>query len=142
MTDSETGPQNPWCTLITVTYNSGAALTGFWTHGKIPDGIEWIVVDNSSQDGSAQLARDLGAALVIELSQNKGFSAANNLGLAAARGEFIGFVNPDVRVNFDNLPELNRIALLENAVVSPQLLNSDGSLQPNGRGFPFLVDKV
>lgn len=133
----------PWCSLITVTYNSRDALQEFWDHdGAIPDGVEWIVVDNCSSDGSADLARELGATLVIEQTSNVGFSSSNNRGFESSRGEFVGFVNPDVRVVFSELSDLQSVAVTENGIVSPQLLNADGSLQPNGRGFPLLADKV
>lgn len=131
-----------WCSLITVTYNSASALREFWgSAGTPPDGVEWIVVDNASTDGSAELARSLGAR-VVQQTHNLGFSASNNVGLTTAQGRFIGFVNPDIRVDFDDLPRLLSIAERDRAIVSPQLLNGDGSLQPNGRGFPFLIDKV
>jgi len=108
----------------------------------MPEGVEWIVVDNGSSDGSADLARSLGATIVIERDVNLGFSSSNNEGFRSARGDFIGFVNPDIRIDFSDLAKLRSIAEAENAIVSPQLLNADGSLQPNGRGFPLLVDKV
>lgn len=134
---------NAWCSLITVTYNSSAALSEFWdVTDTLPTGVEWIVVDNGSTDGSAALAKKLGASRVIENEKNLGFSASNNIGLAHASGSFIGFVNPDVRVNFADLQSLRDLANSEKAIVSPQLLNADGSLQPNGRGFPLLLDKV
>jgi N-acetylglucosaminyl-diphospho-decaprenol L-rhamnosyltransferase len=134
---------NPWCSLITVTYNSRRALEEFWgNNDKVPEGVEWIVVDNCSTDGSAELASDLGATRVIKLAENLGFGQANNLGLSASAGGFIGFVNPDIRVHFSDLKVLDIIAREQQAVVSPQLVNSDGSLQPNGRGFPFLIDKI
>lgn len=146
---SDSGSQTPgqdhdvWCSLITVTYNSRDALMEFWNNNRpLPQGIEWIVVDNSSSDGSADLAEALGATLVIRLDENLGFASSNNAGLAAARGSFIGFVNPDVRVDYSDLPGLRRIAEQDRAIVSPQLVNQDGTLQPNGRGFPLLLDKV
>ena len=135
--------ERPWCSLITVTYNSSAALKEFWAHpGLIPSGVEWIVVDNCSTDDSVAVARELGATVVIERETNAGFSASNNVGLAEARGDFIGFVNPDIRVVFSDLRDLQVLATAENALVGPQLINGDGSLQPNGRGFPLLMDKI
>lgn len=132
----------PWCSLVTVTYNSSRTLQAFWAHtGGIPSGVEWIVVDNDSADDSAAVAERLGAR-VIRLSENRGFSAANNAGLAVALGDFVGFVNPDVRVDFGDLPSLDALARENRSLVSPQLRNADGSLQPNGRGYPFLLDKV
>jgi len=142
--DSRADGQCPiWCSLITVVYNSSEALTRFWSRAdELPEGVEWIVVDNGSTDGSAELARSLGATLVIERGGNFGFSSSNNVGLEASRGSFIGFVNPDVEVIFDDLRSIAASAQTNSAIVSPQLLNPDGSLQPNGRGFPFLLDKV
>lgn len=132
----------PWCSLITVTYNSSRALTEFWDHGeRLPDGVEWIVVDNGSTDDSAEVAERAGAR-VIRLAQNLGFSAANNAGFAASSGSFIGFVNPDVRVQYGDLKILQATAKSEDAIVGPQLLNADGTRQPNGRGFPILGHKV
>ncbi|WP_181003427.1 glycosyltransferase [Microbacterium sp. CJ77] len=131
----------PWCTLITVTHNSGRALEDYWS-GNTPDtGIEWIVVDNASTDDTLRIAKRLGAR-VIRNDVNRGFSYANNLGLRAANGSFIGFVNPDLRVDFEKLPALRAVALAENAVVAPQLEYPDGALQANGRGYPFLSSKV
>lgn len=135
--------QEAWCSLITVTHNSRRALEEFWgKNEKLPPGVEWIVVDNCSTDDSADLAEQLGATKVIRLSENLGFGSANNTGLRAAEGDFIGFVNPDVRARYSDLSSLRDVAQQRRAIVSPQLVNADGSLQPNGRGFPFLLDKV
>jgi N-acetylglucosaminyl-diphospho-decaprenol L-rhamnosyltransferase len=132
-----------WCSLITVTYNSREALVRFWSRAReLPVGVEWIVVDNGSSDESVELAKSLGATTVIQRNGNFGFSSSNNVGFSVARGSFIGFVNPDVEVDFSDLAYLATVAEENAAIVSPQLLNPDGSPQPNGRGFPFLVDKV
>lgn len=126
--------------VITVTYNSTDALTRFGTPQRSDD-TEWIVVDNGSTDDSAGLAETLGAR-VIRMGENLGFSAANNVGLSHARGDFIGFVNPDVHIDVDTLARLEQTARQREAIVAPQLVNPDGSLQPNGRGFPLLTAKI
>lgn len=126
--------------LITVTYNSAEALTRHWD-GDLPADVEWLVVDNASIDGSAEVAGSRGAS-VTTLDRNGGFSVANNVGLGAATGAYVAFVNPDVTVDFATL---NRLAARIDecgGLVAPQLLNPDGSLQPNARGVPFLVDKL
>jgi GT2 family glycosyltransferase len=57
--------------------------------------FEVIVVDNGSVDGSADMAaREFGVE-VIRNSENRGFCAANNQGIRAARGEFIALMNND-----------------------------------------------
>ena len=57
--------------------------------------FETIVVDNGSSDGSAEMAEREFGARVIRNAENRGFCAANNQGIAAARGEFIALLNND-----------------------------------------------
>lgn len=57
--------------------------------------FETIVVDNGSNDGSADVAESEFAARVIRNSENRGFCAANNQGIASAQGEFIALLNND-----------------------------------------------
>ena len=57
--------------------------------------FETIVVDNGSVDGSAEMASGEFRARVIRNSENRGFCAANNQGIAAARGEFVALLNND-----------------------------------------------
>jgi GT2 family glycosyltransferase len=56
---------------------------------------ETIVVDNGSTDDSAGLAAGEFGARVIRNAENRGFCAANNQGIRAARGEFIALLNND-----------------------------------------------
>lgn len=128
-------------TFITVTYNNAQTLEDFWV-GDIPAWAEWIVVDNSSSDGTAQVAERLGATRVISMTSNVGFGAANNVGLRAARGQYIAFTNPDVTVDFGSMKVLACAIDRTGGIVGPQLINPDGSLQPNGRGLPTLASKI
>lgn len=131
----------PRWTLITVTYNSATTLQKFWSSFAQSDLVEWIVVDNNSSDNSAQVAEQLGAT-VIRSEKNLGFGGANNLGYRRSTSPYVAFVNPDVTVDLESLEALEEVIDAEQALVSPQLLNSDGSLQPNGRGLPVLTHKV
>lgn len=126
-------------TLITVTFNSSEDLRERWS-GRDLNGARWIVADNASSDGSADIAESLGAK-VIRLSENVGFARANNAALAETDTEYVAFVNPDVAVVSADLERLATTIDSHSAIVAPQLLNPDGSTQPNGRGLPFLVDK-
>ncbi len=129
-------------TLITVTYNSAEALKHFFTR-PLPDDVEWLVVDNASHDDSAATARSLGGQVTV-LPRNQGFAAANNVALHAARGRHVAFVNPDVTVDYDDLSRLSRHldTAAEPVLLAPQLLEPDGTLQPNGRGVPTLRRKI
>jgi len=138
-TPDTSGPR--W-SLITVTYNSAEALQRFWKDVELTDDVEWMVVDNNSSDNSVEVAKKLGAR-VIQLNKNLGFGGANNVGFSDTNSPYVAFVNPDVT------PKLTDLAALENvladnpeALIAPQLLNDDGSLQPNGRGKPYLTYKI
>ena len=70
--------------------------------------FETIVVDNGSADGSADMAEREFAARVIRNAGNRGFCAANNQGIAAARGEFIALLNNDAEAAPGWLAALHR----------------------------------
>jgi GT2 family glycosyltransferase len=59
--------------------------------------FETILVDNGSTDGSAELAEERygGFLRIIRNSNNLGFTGGNNIGIQAARGEFIILLNND-----------------------------------------------
>jgi len=57
--------------------------------------LEVIVVDNGSADGSADMAEWDFRCTVIRNAENRGFCAANNQGIRAARGEFVALLNND-----------------------------------------------
>jgi len=59
----------------------------------IPEGWQAIVVDNGSSDGSADVARSLGAHVVEE--PRRGFGAACHAGLRAATAEIVCFMDCD-----------------------------------------------
>jgi GT2 family glycosyltransferase len=60
---------------------------------------EIIVVDNDSQDGSADMVRaDFPEVKLIANRDNRGFAAANNQGLAVATGRNLLLLNPDTLV--------------------------------------------
>jgi len=128
--------------LITVTHNSVEALMKY-PAAALPADVEWIVVDNNSSDESVIVARSQGAT-VVSLSANLGFASANNVGLRYAMGTHVGFVNPDLQVQYEDLPTL--ACLLDDSVddclVAPQLIDPDGAAQPNGRGVPTVLRKI
>jgi GT2 family glycosyltransferase len=72
---------------------------------------ETILVDNGSTDGSPELAREFGVGLICNRT-NLGFCAANNQGIAAARGEFIALLNNDAEAEPGWLAALHRACSL------------------------------
>ncbi|WP_436791957.1 glycosyltransferase family 2 protein [Yinghuangia sp. YIM S10712] len=73
-----------------------------WVLDRLPAGHRAIVVDNGSRDGSADLARDLGA-LVVE-QPIRGFGAACHAGLLAATASVVCFCDCDASLDPRELP--------------------------------------
>jgi N-acetylglucosaminyl-diphospho-decaprenol L-rhamnosyltransferase len=89
-----------------------------------------VVVDNASTDGSAELASAYPGIRLIALPGNRGFSAANNVGIRATSGEFVLLLNSDAMVPqgaIDGLVAALR-ASTDAAAAGPRLV--DGSGQP------------
>lgn len=82
--------------------NEAAALP--WVLARIPSGWRAVVVDNGSEDGSADIARELGAQVVHE--PRRGFGAACHAGLLAARAETVCFCDCDASLDPELLPEV------------------------------------
>ncbi|MEV6806367.1 glycosyltransferase family 2 protein [Streptomyces sp. NPDC051132] len=68
-----------------------------WVLDRIPAGWRALVVDNGSTDGSAGLARALGATVVHE--PRRGFGAACHAGLAAATADVVCFCDCDASLD-------------------------------------------
>jgi GT2 family glycosyltransferase len=71
----------------------------------LPAGASLLVVDDGSKDGSAEVARALGAP-VLGVETSRGPAAARNRGAAEAAGDIFVFLDADVRVHDDTLERL------------------------------------
>jgi GT2 family glycosyltransferase/glycosyltransferase involved in cell wall biosynthesis len=95
----------PRVSVIVLAYNNldltRACLESIEAHSHWPD-LELIVVDNASSDGTPGFLRDWergGAGRKAILNdENLGFAAGNNVGLAAATGEYLVLLNNDTYV--------------------------------------------
>jgi glycosyltransferase involved in cell wall biosynthesis len=73
-----------------------AALDAMEIEGEV------LVVDNASEDASAELAASAGARVVSE--PRRGYGSAYLAGFAAARGEYIVMADADLTYDFNEIP--------------------------------------
>ncbi|MGP2440438.1 glycosyltransferase family 2 protein [Streptomyces sp. JW3] len=64
---------------------------------RVPAGWRALVVDNGSTDGSARIARELGATVLRE--ERRGFGAACHAGLTAATADIVCFCDCDASLD-------------------------------------------
>lgn len=120
MTDTTSPPVD----IVFPCLDEAAALP--WVLAHVPDGWRAIVVDNGSTDGSAGLARSLGATVVRE--PHRGFGAACHAGLLAATADLVCFCDCDASLDPGLLPAL--LAPIREGSADLVL----GRRRPQGRG--------
>lgn len=81
--------------IILPCLNEAAALP--WVLERIPPGVGAIVVDNGSDDGSAELARAGGATVV--LADRPGYGSACHTGLEAATADLVAVCDCDATID-------------------------------------------
>lgn len=129
--------------VITVTHNHGAYI-GRCLAAVVPEvqrlGGEMILIDNRSDDNSAEIGRQFPFVRLVVNSVRRGFSANNNYGMALAQGRYLLLLNPDTEVQPGALDELIRFMDTHPQVgmCAAQLLFPNGEVQPSPRRFPTL----
>jgi N-acetylglucosaminyl-diphospho-decaprenol L-rhamnosyltransferase len=104
--------------------------------------IQVIVVDNASSDGSPEMvAAEFPKVQLIRNAQNRGFTAANNQGLAVSQGRALLLLNPDTEVVGSAVATMVEYMQMHPRVgaLGPQLCYPDGSVQSSRRRFPTLA---
>lgn len=105
---------------------------------------EIIVVDNNSQDDScAMMKLRFPEVKLIENKENLGFPKGNNIGVAAARGEYICILNPDTVVAEDTFEKIlnfvtsSAVEKNKTGIVGVKLIDGTGNFLPESkRGIP------
>ncbi len=127
----------PHVSIVIPVYNkfayTAACLRSLAEHaGAIP--FEVIVVDDGSSDATPQRLGEVAGIRPLRNAQNLGFIGSCNAGAAAARGEYVLFLNNDTVVTAGWLDALVRC--IEEApqagLVGAKLVYPDGRLQEAG----------
>lgn len=117
---------DPAVEAIVVSFDSAGVLPACLAALK-REGAAVTVVDNTSTDGSAELAERLGAR-VIRNARNEGYGRANNIGARAAASEFVLICNPDAALDEGALAALLAAAgeWPDAALFAPRIVEPDG----------------
>jgi len=133
-------PVPPAITVVVINYNGGPFMTPCLE--SIPAGVETILVDNGSTDGSADAAVARWPAIkLLRNPKNYGFSRAVNQAVAQATTRHVCLLNNDARLSPDTLSTLSEYldAHPDVAMVVPQLYKPDGSRRHSFSEFPSLA---
>ena len=122
--------------VVVVSYGSVELLRRNLAPAGLPSAdVRVVVADNFSSEANRRAVLELGAASgwhVVGMPDNRGFGAACNAGVAAARElgcrTFL-FLNPDAVITPAVVAELRAQSLREPlSIISPRLLSSDGEV--------------
>lgn len=129
-----TGADRPSCAVVVVNWNGGGVLPACLA-SLAPDidaGVDVVVVDNASTDGSVDAGRLPDGVRVVHRPANDGFAAGANAGIRATTADLVVLLNNDAVAGHgwlealtapftspgsDDLAAVTGLVLLEGAVV-------------------------
>lgn len=104
------------------------------------DELELIVVDDGSTDRTAAIVLATPGARLVQHARNSGYGAALKTGFAAARGEWIGFLDADGTYPPEYFPRLYRAAVDQQAdIVIGSRMAGEKSEMPKVRRLGNLI---
>ena len=129
--------------VITVTYRSARHVGDCIACAvRSPLVRDVIVVDNASDDGSADAAERAGARTVVVNSENAGFARAVNQALRRATAPRVLLLNPDARVEPEGLALLHSLLAADPSVaLAAPLLRDEAGAVRAGAGRPATVGR-
>ncbi len=136
--------------VVTVTWNSekqiARQIRSVFSGCKTIS-CEEIVSDSGSTDSTVDIIKTQFPEITIfDNKKNIGFGAGNNQGLAASTGEFVLFLNPDMKVEPRSLDTI--IDWMKKhpdvGIVSPKLIDQHGNINSEAmpRRFPKLWEQI
>ena len=123
--------------VVVVTYN---ALPWLERCLESVRGVETVIVDHGSTDGTLELVRERFPELQLVEEENRGLAFGWNTGIARTSGRYVLLLNSDAWLDDGALDALVGCAgeHPDAAVVGPRLRYPDGRLQRSVRGYPTL----
>jgi GT2 family glycosyltransferase len=123
--------------VVVVTYNALPWLEQCLASVR---GVETVVVDHGSTDGTVALVRERFPDVALVEQENRGLAFGWNAGIARTSGRYVLLLNSDAWLDGGSLDALVAFADANPsaAVLGPRLRYPDGRLQRSVRGFPTL----
>lgn len=126
----------PLVSVIIVNYNAGKLLGEAVRSVVNFPGVEVVVADNASKDGSfaeLQVKNKSKNVILIDNGANLGFGKAVNQAVKQSHGEYVYLLNPDASLKKSALMRMIETAhrFHDRCIVAPRLENPDGSAQPS-----------
>ncbi len=128
----------PLVSIITVNYNGKHFLKdcfeSLYNLNYPKDKLEIFMVDNGSKDNSIDYVKENFPNLNIIINNENNYTKANNLGIRASKGEYIAFINNDVRVDKNWLIELIKVVEIDTNIAGAgsKILFLDGKINSSG----------
>ncbi len=128
----------PLVSFVVVNYNGRQYLkecfSALSTLDYPKDKIEIFMIDNCSTDDSIKFMKKNFPNVKVFKNNVNNYARANNLGIKKSKGDYIAFINNDLQVSRNWLPELLKIMAEEKraGAVSGKILLTDNRIHSTG----------
>ena len=130
--------------VVIVSHNSASWLAPCVSSVYAKSGnldLDVVVVDSGSTDDTVDLVMREFPDVRVLTTENRGFAAANNRGLAVADSDWVPFLNPDTRILTGTLEEFVSVLRARPTVglAGVKQIDENGDMDPTMRRFPTAV---
>ncbi|MDR2119073.1 MAG: glycosyltransferase [Tannerellaceae bacterium] len=121
---------HPVFSIITITYNAAHCLaeTILSVLNQSYSGVEYLIIDGGSTDGTVSIIRQYEAGIAYWVSEpDRGLYDAMNKGLQKAKGDYVWFMNAgDTLYSSDTVRQM--VALLQKYTALPDIMYGETAL--------------
>ncbi len=119
-------------TVVIVTYQSAKTISQCLRkvrRAALDFGIQCVIVDNGSNDGTIELIQGESSwATILLQSENLGFGKGCNVGFLESKTDYVLFLNPDAEIDGDSINQLvSQIEKNEKiGIIGPSIIENTG----------------
>lgn len=108
--DGDLGGRTPRVSVVIASHNGAGVICGALGSASSGPGVEVVVVDDGSTDGTAATAQECAPAASVHSQSRRGRSAARNTGASLASGDLLVFLDDDDQMASGALEEIVEVA--------------------------------